>query len=362
MRRRKLRDARVIRHYYFHCKSESAQNSSSGEHTTFGVNATDIPMLIDRPGGEREEGVTVTPIVEDSNHHLIAVGIINVITFLYSTNFSIVKDMESSVHPSISSALRFSLAAMCFLPFVRNADTGLVRAGVELGTWSWAGYVAQAYGLQYTEASKSSFIAALTVVFVPLLERVLFHRHITPRNWAAVLLALAGVSVLESGGPVGIGDVWSFGMPLCWSMSFIRLEKYAPLYASVPLAGVQLTTIACLSWLWAAVEHPSVNISTLPWLEVAYTGLVTTALTISLEAFSLKYVTAVEATVWCTLEPVWALLFSTIFLSEHLGSQAILGSALILSACFCSQLAGLQLKLQRLLKSMSMSMSDSHHK
>mmetsp|Transcript_21748 Transcript_21748/g.35969 ORF Transcript_21748/g.35969 Transcript_21748/m.35969 type:complete len:423 (-) Transcript_21748:448-1716(-) len=314
-----------------------------------------VPSILDSPELEsRDDNIFIAdeqPICESppppsSQMYLVGIGLVNLITFLYSTNFAIVKDMETSISPSMSSVIRFGLAAVFFLPFLRNAEKGLLMAGAEMGFWLWGGYVSQACGLQYTDANKSSFIAALTVVCVPLLEWVLFKRKISSRHWVAAVLAVAGVGLLESGGVVGAGDLWSLGMPICWSMAFIRLEKYSSLYPSLPLTGAQLVTVASLSAIWAAFEHPVLNVSTIPWIEIFYTGVVTTALTVWLETIALKYVTAVETTVWFTLEPVWAAVFSYVFLHEQLGPQGAAGSGLILAACACSQIRGVGKKFR----------------
>jgi hypothetical protein len=83
---------------------------------------------------------------------------------LYGTNFSLVK-LVGDIIPSVgvSSVLRFGLAALVTMPWLvqpskegREVMIGSTLAGLEVGMWNSIGYVAQAIGLETTEASKVS--------------------------------------------------------------------------------------------------------------------------------------------------------------------------------------------------------------
>ncbi|CAN0050368.1 unnamed protein product, partial [Ectocarpus sp. 13 AM-2016] len=51
---------------------------------------------------------------------------------LYGTNFGCVKLLEESVPMSLAAALRFSVALVPFLPFLKNVNPGVFRAGAEV--------------------------------------------------------------------------------------------------------------------------------------------------------------------------------------------------------------------------------------
>ena len=77
------------------------------------------------------------------------------------------KDSSTAFDPYAFSALRFSVAAAAFSPFLvqalRDSDRRLLRAGVELGLFTAAGYLLQSQGLLTTDASRASFLSTFTV-------------------------------------------------------------------------------------------------------------------------------------------------------------------------------------------------------
>lgn len=103
---------------------------------------------------------------------------------LYGTNFSIIKIIGDSMPVGISASLRFGLASLATLPWLlqppkdgsllipkteKNANlwqtfqqmastttVGAALAGFEVGMWNSVGYLAQAVGLETTDASKVS--------------------------------------------------------------------------------------------------------------------------------------------------------------------------------------------------------------
>mmetsp|Transcript_32848 Transcript_32848/g.53297 ORF Transcript_32848/g.53297 Transcript_32848/m.53297 type:complete len:379 (-) Transcript_32848:283-1419(-) len=272
--------------------------------------------------------------------HIKGVIFINIVTALYASDFAIVKDMGHRTAPSITLFLRFALAALIFLPSLRNADRKVLLAGFEIGFWIWAGYAAEATGLQYAKANRTAFMGALSAIIVPFLEYILLSRSMELKVWIAAVLAISGVGLLELAeisGP-NAGDAWCLLMACCWGVSIMRTEKYAPQFSTAQLMAANMLTVSFLSLLWMLLFHPHTDFSHVPWIEVTYTGIVSTALTLWLETMALKKITAVETTVILGMEPVWASLFSWIFLGELLSLQAAFGACLIVSAVLCSQL------------------------
>ena len=82
---------------------------------------------------------------------------------LYGSNFVGTKYLQRSISPYIAMFLRFLIGSVFFLPYVHgyNGDRGLYYA---------LGFLVQAATLQYTSASKNSFITALSVVLIPLFD------------------------------------------------------------------------------------------------------------------------------------------------------------------------------------------------
>ncbi len=266
--------------------------------------------------------------------HFQGVLILAVVTVLWGTTFVVVKVAVGSLAPSLLVLLRFAIAAVLFLPWLRR-DVGLWLAGLELGFWLWLGYASQTVGLTYTTADRSAFITALSVVMVPLIASR-FGRRIGPVIWFSAILSLVGVGLLShAGAPPNLGDLLTFVTALAYAGYILRLETYVVRYEALPLTAVQLVGVLPLTAIWVGLDHPS--FTSIPWATVIYLGLVTTALSTWLQVLGQGRVSATEAAVIYTLEPVWASIFSFFLLRETLGVYGAVGAGLIVLATLFSQ-------------------------
>lgn len=85
--------------------------------------------------------------------------------FLSASNISVVKHAEALLDPDLFNMLRFTIAAIPFLPLLLKSlrDMQIFIRGLELGIWVSLAYLAQAMGLVTADAGRASFISALTV-------------------------------------------------------------------------------------------------------------------------------------------------------------------------------------------------------
>jgi drug/metabolite transporter (DMT)-like permease len=188
---------------------------------------------------------------------------------------------------------------------------------------------------------------------------------VAPRTWLAVALSVAGVGCLELPGVLGdaalspcLGDLVAFGQPLGFGLSYVVLEKAMAEYPQdeLPLAALQCAVIAA-----AAVCAASVGAHELPWqlpwahmlpgaaesaavgaaagghpwgvpMAIAYTGIISTALTIWLTAKVFKKLPSTDASIILASEPLWATGFAALLLHEPLVPSTAVGGMFILGA------------------------------
>uniref|UniRef100_A0A061SE46 EamA domain-containing protein n=1 Tax=Tetraselmis sp. GSL018 TaxID=582737 RepID=A0A061SE46_9CHLO len=187
---------------------------------------------------------------------------LNLLVFLYATNWSIVKTGGEKLDPCTFAALRFSTAALPFLFWLPKAlqDNQVLTTGVEIGMWSFLGYQTQAVSLAETTASKAAFLSTFTVLAVPLVAS-LDGRTIRIRTVLAAVGAFVGVSLLEEGAPNGFccGDMWAFVSACLFGVQIYRTEVHArrlPSSSSMALMSCSLVALAAMSVAAAAVAHP----------------------------------------------------------------------------------------------------------
>jgi drug/metabolite transporter (DMT)-like permease len=257
------------------------------------------------------------------------------ITALWGSSFVVIKQIIADVPAAQINFARFAIAAVSLLPFLRM-DRRMWRFALELSIWLFAGFATQTIGLKYTTVNRSAFITAMNVIFVPMLAAI-FGKRIRPIVWAAAVTALVGCGLLcGAGGKPNIGDLWSLGTAITWSIYIFRLGSIAAEFAPLPLAMAQFLPVMMLCSIWtAATPH---HVEAYHWPALLYLGLGATTITTWLQAAGQRVVRAPQAAVIFTLEPVFAAGFGFLMLGETLTLRGITGAALIIVAAITCQL------------------------
>ncbi|XP_024375946.1 uncharacterized protein [Physcomitrium patens] len=298
--------------------------------------------------------------IESIDPHRQGIIILNVLTFFYGSNIAVIK--ETTLDAASFSVGRFVIAAVVFAPFLKDAvkEPGLTEAGLELGVWAGIGFLAQALGLMTTDAGRASFFTTFTVLTVPFIAG-LMGKKIPLLTWLAAVAALFGVGLLETtGAPPSIGDAWSLLSAVVFGIHIIRTEFHSRNHstsAALPLISLQLFVITGSSCMWFIASHLTSgsalpNLATLdwpalyhtaqelPWGPMVYSGLFSTAICLSAEIFAMRTVSATEAAVITTMEPLWGAGFAWYVLGERWGLRGWVGAAFILGGSLATQIWG----------------------
>jgi drug/metabolite transporter (DMT)-like permease len=287
-----------------------------------------------------------------------SLALLNLVTVIWGTQHAVVKAaIATGASPSMLSLLRFALAAAAALPLLPRRGTvdalrAAAPAGVELGAWMFAGYAAQAVGLEYTTAARSGFLVYLNVKLVPVFARVLYGRPVGAPTWAAAAVALAGTALLTwDGSPPNWGDLWSIAAAAASAMFILRMERAAAdeTVGAGALNAVSLAVVAALSAAWvalgggrSAVDGGVLGVPAEAWGAVVYLALVTTTLSNWLQAVGQRGVRAEQAAVIFAMDPVYGALFAYLLLGERFGIQGWAGVGLIASAAVVSNVLARQ--------------------
>ena len=259
-------------------------------------------------------------------------------TAIWGTSFPLLKDALSILSPAAIIAIRFTVAAVAFAPWLRGLNAQLVWDGVLLGAIYFAETSTALIGLETISANRSAFIISLNVILVPLLGSLLGQR-LPARVLFAGGLAIVGIGVVSwEGGGLNKGDFLTFGCAVGIAVYILMLQSVTLRHPTLPLVAIQLLVMALLGIIWATpqvVEQAgeiASNFSTL-----LYLGLVVTATPIWTQAMAQRWVSAHEAALLYTLEPVFAAIFSFWLLGEQLGARGLVGAGLVLAAIVWSQ-------------------------
>lgn len=231
-----------------------------------------------------------------------------------------------------------------------------VRAGLELGLFVFFANVAQVLGLQQTSASRAAFLVQTQTVIVPVLAGLFGLDRISPRTWAASVVAVLGVALLSSDKGHGTvsslsGDALEVLSALFFSTYIIRLSKFANDLPANPLVATKIAAQAVLSIGWALaasiptwLHPPPVTIDAAPpvaWTAsdigvniavVMWTGLLSSAASGWAQAKGQRGVPASEAVVIFATQPLWASALAAVVLGEGFGIKGFIGGGMIVAA------------------------------
>jgi len=149
-------------------------------------------------------------------------------------------------------------------------------------------------------------------------------------------LALVGIYLLTG------ADITSFtfgdGLLMICAVSWaIQIAVLAPLVQEtgmpVAMSAACFAATAILSAIiFPLTEHPTLAAVSAGWIEILYTGVMSTAVAFTLQAIGQQYVPPANAAIILSAESLFAALAGALFLGERLPPLGYAGAALILVA------------------------------
>jgi drug/metabolite transporter (DMT)-like permease len=277
------------------------------------------------------------------------------VAFVWGSTFLIVQQAISSLPPNTFNAVRFTIAAL-FLFIIqitvsrkqwKEWRAPLFLSGAILGFWLCLGYALQTVGLLYTTPSKAGFITGLSVVLVPLFSFLFLRERVKPVAIFGVIMAACGLYLLTQTDSLAfnLGDILVFGCAICFAMQIVVTGKYAPRFPALPLAIVQISTVALLSWGYAFLFEDyqrAFDLEVLLTPEVAFglfiTSIFATALAFLAQTALQKQTSSTRVALIFALEPVFAALTSYVFINEILSGRQLFGGMLIFVGMILAEL------------------------
>lgn len=270
-------------------------------------------------------------------------GALLFITAVWGATFVTVKAALEDADTLTFLALRFSLGALVAGLLARGAlrSRAAWRGGAVLGVLLFGGYALQTWGLELTSPSRSAFITGLTVAFVPFAQLAVFRQRPSAVALFGVAIAVGGLALLtgiESSGGLPVGDVLTLGCAVVYAFQIALTGKYAQQAPPTALVTVQLSVTALLAW--ALVPLGPMRLQPTPqfWGAVVLTGVVASAIAISLQAWAQARTSPVRAALIYSLEPVFAAGLSAALGRERLSSREVLGGAVIVVGVLIGEL------------------------
>ncbi|MCA1030433.1 DMT family transporter [Bacillus timonensis] len=277
------------------------------------------------------------------------------VAFIWGATFVIVQNAISFLEPLTFNAIRFFFAGFFLFIWLvvfkkdqlKLLNKKLLFSGFIMGTWLFAGYALQTFGLLYTTPSKAGFITGLSVVLVPFFSY--FILKIQPNSFAllGVLTAGTGLYLLTMGDSfnVNTGDILVFFCAISFAMHIVFTGKYTSSFPTLLLTVTQIFTVAFLCFIsslffenWQLAFDPDTILSFDVLFALIITSVFATAIAFLIQTNFQRYTTPTRVALIFAMEPVFAAITAFYFTDERLSYLAIIGCLLILVGMIIAEL------------------------
>lgn len=269
------------------------------------------------------------------------------VTFCWGSSYLFMKEGLDSIGPFTLVAYRFGIAFLAAALLLGRAwkkvTLPMVKAGFLAGVIVFAAFSMLVIGLESTTTSNAGFITSLLVVFIPFVERFVYHRPIRQGILGTSLLSVAGIGFLTLNGGLQLnpGDILCLlgaalnALQVCYASRL--LVWMDPLLLSVLQFG--FTSLMGLGAAWV-LEVPGLPAGGMGWFSVLYLGLICSAFGFIAQLIAQKYTSAERIGILFCLEPVFAAMIGVIYLHEPFGWNGFLGAVLVLTGVILSGRSG----------------------
>lgn len=271
--------------------------------------------------------------------------LILVVTICWGSSYLFMKLGLDSVEEFNLIALRFGLAFICasavFFRTLKKTDGITMKYAAILGFILFIIFIFITFGLKTTTTSNAAFLISLTVVFVPLINAVIFKNKLTWKLILSIMLAIIGVGFLTIEIPfsITVGDVLCVLAALFYASHIIIVGIAAPQVNTLQLGIWQLGFAGLYGLLFSLVfETPTVPSTTEGWVAILALSIVCSALGFILQVIAQKYTTPTRTGLIFSLEPVFAALFGYLFISEVMGFTDYIGASLVIAGIVISSI------------------------
>ncbi|MGY6030548.1 DMT family transporter [Phytobacter sp. AG2a] len=234
--------------------------------------------------------------------------------------------------------LRFLGAALVLLPFCRGQaiPRAQLRQVVTSGFWMATNMCLWIWSVSTTPSlGEGAFIMSLSMLFVPLVAWAMMGVSPARAYWECLPVAIIGLALLSLHTPIVFhpSQGWFLLTAFVQSISFCYTSRVAREVPLIPLTTVQLAVTGAVGVLFSLLfEHwtQPFTASTAMWLVASI--FIATSLRFGLQIQGQKYAAVASAALIMVLEPLLTVIAASLWYSERLPLQKILGGVLILLA------------------------------
>lgn len=241
----------------------------------------------------------------------------------------------------------FVVAGIIAFKKLKTVNKITLQYGLLIGTVLVFVYMGSTFGVKYTTVSNAGFLCTLAVIFVPIIEMIVFRKRPGMKIIIAVTMSFAGIMLLT------IKDDFSFSMdnlwgniiclmcPIAYAIDLFITEK------AVSHEGVDAFQLGVFQLAFTGVfmlvlaflfEEPHFPSNPATWGSVIFLSIFCTGLAFIVQTIAQQYTTAAHVGIIFTLEPVFAGISAFLFAGEVLTAKSYLGAIMMIAALFVTEI------------------------
>lgn len=241
----------------------------------------------------------------------------------------------------------FMVAGLLAIKKMKNVSRETLKYALLIGISLVFVYSGATFGVKYTTLSNSGFLCALTVIFVPFLELILFRKRPERKILIAVTMSLIGIMLLTLKDDFSInmdnlkGDLLCLVCALAYAVDLLLTEK-AVSHENVDafqLGVLQLgVTGGFMLILGMIFEQPHLPSTPTIWGSVIFLSLFCTGLAFIVQTIAQQYTSASHVGIIFTLEPVFSAIVAFFVAGEVLTTKSYIGAIIMTMALFACEI------------------------
>ncbi len=263
-----------------------------------------------------------------------------------------------SVGPYTFNGVRFVIGSIVLFPIIYFSKENKNPLPTKIPVWLacfmvgiplFAGATLQQVGLQYTTASKASFLTATYILMVPIVG-IFLGQVLRITHCIGALLAILGVYFMSitDNFSIEFGDLLMLLCAIGFTIQIHMMTYLTQRFSPIVLSAGQFMVAGVLNLMLAGIlETPTFSGIEGAWWPLLYCGLLSTGVAYTLQSVGQKYLPPTEASMILSMEMVFGGLSGILVLDETFTTRQIIGVLAMTAGVFLSQLPGkviLQLK------------------
>jgi drug/metabolite transporter (DMT)-like permease len=282
-----------------------------------------------------------------SRARLLADAALLLSAVIWGWAFVFQKQAMQHVGPLAFIAARGLVATLALAPFaVREARrpgpaVGFAGLAIGGGCAFFGGAWLQQAGLETATVTNASFLTALYVVITPFIVWAWYGAAPPRIVWPAAALSAVGTWLLGGGTLAAFsrGDGLVALSSFLWALHVVISARAAAYDRPIAFSTIQFAIVGALGTFGAAVfEAPTLDGLAAAWIDIAFVGVLSSAVTFTAMTAALRHTPAAEAAVIVSTETLFAAAAGYALLGERLtpigwlGAASIVGGTVLIQA------------------------------